>query len=222
MSFEYIFRYIIIGEIGVGKSSVLVRFTSDKFKAGYGATVGVEFLSQICEIGGKQIKLQIWDTAGQEQYRSIARSYYRSVAGIFLVYDITRWRNSWIEALLANFSSRQSFEAVERWLHEAKSEANEKVTFLLIGNKSDLLEAREVSYDEGARLAHKHSMDFVEVSAKDDVNIREAFSKASMEIVDKIKHGELKVDEIVSLKKRTSPSSPANFFHFWPIFHFSK
>lgn len=90
MSYKYIFRYILIGEMNVGKSSLLLRFTDNTFKEGYGATIGAEFLCQICEINGKLVKLQIWDSAGQEKYRSVARSYYRSVAGILLVYDISK------------------------------------------------------------------------------------------------------------------------------------
>lgn len=90
MSYEYVFKYILVGEIGVGKSSLLLRFSGSNFDDSYGPTVGVEFISQVCEINGQNVKLQIWDTAGQEEYRSIARQYYRSVAGILLVYDITK------------------------------------------------------------------------------------------------------------------------------------
>ena len=124
MSYEYIFKYIVIGDSGVGKSCVLLRFLEGQFKANHEPTIGVEFGTKILTSNsGLGIKLQIWDTAGQEAFKSITRSYYRNSAGAVLMYDIT---------------NKSSFSNVAKWLEEARVNGNREMMIALVGNKSDL------------------------------------------------------------------------------------
>lgn len=122
-SYSYLFKYIVIGDTSVGKSCLLLQFLEKKFKFDHDTTIGVEFGSKIINVKDKQIKLQIWDTAGQETFKSITRSYYRGSIGVILVYDIT---------------NRDSFNNVSKWLDETKSYANDKITVMLVANKTDL------------------------------------------------------------------------------------
>lgn len=121
--YSFLFKYIIIGDTSVGKSCILLQFLEKKFKFDHDTTIGVEFGSKIITVNDKQLKLQIWDTAGQETFKSITRSYYRGSIGVILVYDIT---------------NRESFNNISRWLDETKSYANDKVVVMLVGNKTDL------------------------------------------------------------------------------------
>eukprot|EP01067_Filipodium_phascolosomae_P001874 Filipodium_phascolosomae@DN2186_c0_g1_i1.p1 len=118
--YAYLFKYIIIGDTGVGKSCLLLQFTDKRFRSDHDLTIGVEFGSRLITLQQKQIKLQIWDTAGQESFRSITRSYYRGAAGALLVYDVTR---------------RDTFSHLSRWLEEARQNGNPDMTIMLIGNK---------------------------------------------------------------------------------------
>uniref|UniRef100_A0A6B2LM94 Uncharacterized protein n=1 Tax=Arcella intermedia TaxID=1963864 RepID=A0A6B2LM94_9EUKA len=144
------------------------RFTDDKFDSTYDVTIGVEFGSKICEVDGKKIKLQIWDTAGQESFRSITRSYYRGASGVVIVYDVT---------------SVESFASVERWLEEVKEISSPKI---LIGNKCDTVFERKVTAFQGEGLAQKHDILFMETSALDSTNVNEAFIKLSSAMLNKI------------------------------------
>ena len=122
-SYSYLFKYIVIGDTSVGKSCLLLQFLEKKFKFDHDTTIGVEFGSKIITVKDKHIKLQIWDTAGQETFKSITRSYYRGSIGVILVYDIT---------------NRDSFNNISKWLDETKSYANDKITVMLVANKTDL------------------------------------------------------------------------------------
>merc|ERR1719181_1957849 len=173
MSYSYLFKYIIIGDTGVGKSCLLLQFTDKRFRADHDLTIGVEFGARLITIDNKQIKLQIWDTAGQESFRSITRSYYRGASGALLVYDISR---------------RDTFNHLTRWLEEAKQNANASMVIMLIGNKCDL-ERREVSYEEGAQFARQHGLVFRETSAKTSQNVEEAFIQTGRKIHDNIQTG---------------------------------
>ncbi|CEM21914.1 unnamed protein product [Vitrella brassicaformis CCMP3155] len=171
--YQYLFKYIIIGDTGVGKSCLLLQFTDKRFRADHDLTIGVEFGARLINIDGKQIKLQIWDTAGQESFRSITRSYYRGAAGALLVYDITR---------------RDTFSHLTRWLEEVRQNANPHMTIMLIGNKCDL-ERREVSTEEGASFARQHGLIFLETSAKTAQNVEEAFIWTARKIYENIQAG---------------------------------
>lgn len=173
MSYAYLFKYIIIGDTGVGKSCLLLQFTDKRFQPVHDLTIGVEFGARMIEIDNRQIKLQIWDTAGQESFRSITRSYYRGAAGALLVYDITR---------------RETFNHLARWLEEARTNANSNMVIMLIGNKSDLEHRRSVSYEEGAQFAKENGLIFLETSAKSDTNVEEAFVQTAEKIYENIKN----------------------------------
>jgi len=174
MSYAYLFKYIIIGDTGVGKSCLLLQFTDKRFRPVHDLTIGVEFGARMITIDDRQIKLQIWDTAGQESFRSITRSYYRGAAGALLVYDITR---------------RETFSHLARWLEEACQNGNKNMTIMLIGNKSDLNHRRQVTFEEGAAFAKEHGLVFFETSAKTAENVEEAFVSTAQKIYEKIQQG---------------------------------
>lgn len=174
MAYAYLFKYIIIGDTGVGKSCLLLQFTDKRFQPVHDLTIGVEFGARMITIDGKQIKLQIWDTAGQESFRSITRSYYRGAAGALLVYDITR---------------RDTFNHLTTWLEDARQHSNSNMVIMLIGNKSDLESRREVRKEEGEAFAREHGLIFMETSAKTASNVEEAFINTAKEIYEKIQEG---------------------------------
>ncbi|CAO3624598.1 unnamed protein product [Cunninghamella blakesleeana] len=175
-SYNYIIKYIIVGDSGVGKSCLLLQFTDKRFYAGRELTIGVEFGTRFITVDGKQIKLQIWDTAGQESFRSITQSYYRGAAGALLVYDISR---------------RESFEHISTWLADVRRHANPQTTVVLVGNKSDLDESqRQVTAEEAEKFAKENGIAlFLETSAKSAKNVEEVFVKTAEDVYEKIKAG---------------------------------
>lgn len=178
MSYSYLFKYIIIGDTGVGKSCLLLQFTDKRFQPVHDLTIGVEFGARMVTIDSKHIKLQIWDTAGQESFRSITRSYYRGAAGALLVYDITR---------------RDTFKHLSRWLDEARQHSQSNMVIMLIGNKNDLEHRRAVSYEEGKAFAAEHGLIFMETSAKTAYNVEEAFINTAKKILENIVSGVIDV-----------------------------
>lgn len=163
--FKYVFKYIIVGNPSVGKSCLLNQFLNNKFIEEYEVTVGVEFGAKTIELKDQtRVKLQIWDTAGQESFKSITRNYYRSAAVALIVYDVT---------------SRLSFEKIEEWLNECKSNGNRELSLVLVGNKTDLDSEREVSFNEGKEFAKNNGMIFFEASAKTADNVNEIFSESA-------------------------------------------
>jgi small GTP-binding protein len=153
---DYLLKLVLIGDSGVGKTSLLSRFTRNKFPPDCKTTVGVEFATKTIQVQGKIVKLQVWDTAGQERYRAVTTSYYKGTFGALLVYDI--------------FSS-PSFASVPRWLSELRDKAAQGCILLLVGNKCDNEEQRSVTVDEGKQFAERETMLFIETSAKDAINI---------------------------------------------------
>ena len=166
------FNQIIFSNIvAVGKSCILLQFNDNKFREQHEITIGVEFAAKIIELDGKFIKIQIWDTAGHEAFQSITRTYYRGAAGALLVYDITR-RDTYIHLI--------------KWLSELKENAPKDITIILIGNKNDLENERQVSYEEGENFAKENGLLFLETSAKTANNIAEAFNLSAMKILNNI------------------------------------
>lgn len=159
--YSYLFKFIIIGDEAVGKTCLLLQFTDKRYRTTHQVTVGVEFGSRTVDILGKLVKLQCWDTAGQDRFRSIIRSYYRGAAGALLVYDITR---------------RDSFEHVTQWLQEARNNADPDLVITLVGNKCDKAAERQVSYEEGHSFAHTNGLYFLETSAVTGHMVDEAFT----------------------------------------------
>jgi len=194
MSYSYLFKNIIIGDTAVGKSCLLLQFTDNRFQPVHDLTIGVEFGARTITIDDKQIKLQIWDTAGQESFRSITRSYYRGAAGALLVYDITR---------------RDSFNHLASWLEDARKHANENMAIVLVGNKSDLERRRAVPFEEGEQFAREHSLLFIETSAKTAQNVEEAFVLVARQVYERVKRGELDISsETSGIKLGPMQSSP--------------
>lgn len=163
--YDQILRFIFLGDSGVGKSSLLLRFTQDKFKPSFMATIGVDYSEKVIDIKDKKIKLLIWDTAGQERFQSLSKAYYRGCRGILLVYDVTQ---------------RETFENIHRWMGTLRSQAHESAEIFLVGNKSDDMENREVSIDEGKALAVQLNVPFVETSAKSSLNVDACFRELAM------------------------------------------
>ena len=174
VNYSYLFKYIIIGDSAVGKSNILLRYIHDNFNEEFQSTIGVEFGAKNIKLEDKVYRIQIWDTAGQETFRSITRAYYKNSVCAFVVYDIT---------------NRNSFQNVKSWIEDCKRQSPKTVFMVLIGNKVDLEENRQVSYEEGSVFAEKNGMLFFETSAKTGKNIEEIFLKSSMEIAKKIDSG---------------------------------
>ena len=150
MSYDFIFKFIIIGDSNVGKSSLMTRFIYDSMINDYESTVGVDFGSKMIDLNNKKIKLQIWDTAGQESYRSITRSYYKNTACCLIVFDIT---------------NKKSFENISRWVDELYIIKPNPIIKTLIGNKYDMKNDRKVTYTDAINLAIKNDMEYFETSA---------------------------------------------------------
>jgi Ras-related protein Rab-1A len=170
--YDYLFKVLIIGDSGVGKSALLIRFTEDTFSEYYISTIGVDFKIRTIEQDGKHIKLQIWDTAGQERFRTITTSYYRGAHGIMIVYDVT---------------DAESFTNIKQWLTEINRYGSDTATKLLIGNKSDQVSKRVISTQSGKEFAESLNIDFIETSAKNASNIDEAFYHMSNSIKSRMK-----------------------------------
>merc|ERR1712004_49175 len=158
--YDYLFKVVLIGDSGVGKSNLLSRFTRNEFNLESKSTIGVEFATRSIQVDGKTIKAQIWDTAGQERYRAITSAYYRGAVGALLVYDIAK---------------HLTYENVERWLRELRDHADANIVIMLVGNKSDLRHLRAVPTDEAKSFAEKNNLSFIETSALDSTNVETAF-----------------------------------------------
>ena len=182
--YDYIQKLLVIGDSGVGKSSILHRFVDDAFMEGYISTIGVDFKIKTIEIEGKTVKLQIWDTAGQERFRTITSSYYRGANGIIITYDVT---------------NRTSFENLDKWYGDCKKYCldSNNVKLFLCGNKCDCSKNRVVSYDEGMEYAKSKNIDFLETSAKSSENIEKIFCDlATLLYVNNIKFTTVKKQNI--------------------------
>eukprot|EP00062_Callorhinchus_milii_P002152 gi/632939133/ref/XP_007907824.1/ PREDICTED: ras-related protein Rab-11A [Callorhinchus milii] len=165
--YDYLFKVVLIGDSGVGKSNLLSRFTRNEFNLESKSTIGVEFATRSIQVDGKTIKAQIWDTAGQERYRAITSAYYRGAVGALLVYDIAK---------------HLTYENVERWLKELRDHADSNIVIMLVGNKSDLRHLRAVPTDEAKAFAEKNGLSFIETSALDSTNVETAFQTILTEI----------------------------------------
>jgi len=166
--YDYLFKLVLIGDSGVGKSCLLLRFADDNFTDSYISTIGVAFRFRTITIDKKTVKLQIWDTAGQERFRTITSAYYRGADGIIMVYDVT---------------NSESFDHVEEWLSEVDRYANESTSKLLIGNKADLIDEKQVSEETAQKFADKLGIPFLETSAKTAANVDSAFLTMAKELI---------------------------------------
>lgn len=168
-SYDFLFKLVLIGDSGVGKTCLLARYRKDEFNLETKHTIGVEFATKELEIKGRMVKAQIWDTAGQERYRAITKAYYRGALGALLVYDVT---------------DRETFESLKRWLSEVHGNADPNIKLMLVGNKSDLEDQRAVETEEGTAFAQRHGLAFMEASAKSGDAVNDSFEKVIEEIFD--------------------------------------
>lgn len=169
--YNFVFKVVLIGESGVGKSNLLSRFTKNEFTHDSRTTIGVEFSTRTVQMDNFTIKAQIWDTAGLERYRAITSAYYRGAVGALLVYDI---------------SKHLTYESAERWLKELYDHADPHIVVMLVGNKSDLESMRTVPTDEAKDFAEKKGLQFMETSALDSTNVEDAFNEVLSEIHRKV------------------------------------
>jgi len=169
--YDYLFKLLLIGDSGVGKSCLLLRFADNTYTDSYISTIGVDFKIRTLDIDGKTVKLQIWDTAGQERFRTITSSYYRGAHGIIVVYDVT---------------DKVSFNNVKQWLGEIDRYACQSVNKLLVGNKADLIEKKVVDFNEAKEFAESLGISFLETSAKSAQNVEEAFLTMTRQIKERV------------------------------------
>lgn len=186
-TYDYMFKVLLLGDAGVGKTSLMWRFSDDVFNQTYISTIGIDLKLRTIDVEGKKVRLQVWDTAGQERFHAISVSYYRTAVGIMLVYDITR---------------RRSFENIAKWLRNIDEHAQEDVVKLLIGNKCDMQQPRDVKREEGEMLADEYDMSFFETSAKENESIDEAFECIAREIMERFVLG-------WAIKERDKPTQEA-------------
>ncbi|XP_038640261.1 ras-related protein Rab-8B-like isoform X1 [Scyliorhinus canicula] len=156
--YDHLFKLLLIGDSGVGKTCLLFRFCDDAFTTTFISTIGIDFKIKTVEFDGKKIKLQIWDTAGHERFRTITSAYYRGAMGIMLVYDITQ---------------AKSFDNVKNWIRDIEEHASTDVERMILGNKCDVNEKRQVPKEQGEKLAIDYGIKFLETSAKSSINVEE-------------------------------------------------
>ncbi|CAL9128114.1 unnamed protein product [Musa textilis] len=180
--FDYLFKMVLIGDSGVGKSNLLSRFTRNHFSLDSKSTIGVEFATRTLQVEGRTVKAQIWDTAGQERYRAITSAYYRGALGALLVYDVTK---------------PKSFENANRWLKELRDHADPNIIVMLIGNKIDLKHLRAIALEDAQSFAEKEGISFLETSALEAINVEKAFQIILAEIY-----------RIISKKPLSSSTNP--------------
>ncbi|KAI6660290.1 Ras-related protein rab-10 [Oopsacas minuta] len=189
-AYDLLFKILLIGDSGVGKTSVLFRFSDDAFNTTFISTIGIDFKIKTIELDGKKIKLQIWDTAGQERFHTITTSYYRGAMGIILVYDITQ---------------QKSFDNIAKWLHNIETHASPDVEKTLIANKCDMETKRVISKDQGQRIADEYTIRFFETSAKSNINIDQTFETLARAILQKTpqKEPEQSVELVLNKKEKS-------------------
>ncbi|KAK8648390.1 hypothetical protein V6N13_129143 [Hibiscus sabdariffa] len=185
--YDYLFKLVLIGDSGVGKSNLLSRFARNEFNLESKSTIGVEFATRSIRVDDKVVKAQIWDTAGQERYRAITSAYYRGAVGALLVYDVTR---------------HVTFENVERWLKELRNHTDSNIVIMLVGNKADLRHLRAVSTEDAKAFAEKENTYFMETSALESLNVENAFTEVLTQIYHVVSRKALEVgDDPAALPK---------------------
>jgi len=165
--YDHLIKLLLIGDSGVGKSCLLLRFSDDTFTTSFITTIGIDFKVRTVELDGKRVKLQIWDTAGQERFRTITTAYYRGAMGILLVYDVT---------------DESSFNNIRNWIRNIEQHASDNVNKILVGNKVDMDAKRVVSTAQGQKLADEYGIKFFETSAKTNQNVEQVFFTMARDI----------------------------------------
>ncbi|KAF0713294.1 hypothetical protein DYB26_004833, partial [Aphanomyces astaci] len=190
--FDMQIKLLMIGDSGVGKTCLLLRYANDSFSPTFITTIGIDFKVKNIDLDGKKIKLQIWDTAGQERFRTITTSYFRGAQGILLVYDVT---------------DRASFNSIRNWVGQIQQHADVHVNKILVGNKCDMLDDKVVSTEEGQALADEYGIKFFETSAKNNINVEGGFIEIANEVKTRLMEEggpHKKNDLVVNLGKKGS------------------
>uniref|UniRef100_A0A0D6QXP2 Uncharacterized protein n=1 Tax=Araucaria cunninghamii TaxID=56994 RepID=A0A0D6QXP2_ARACU len=195
--YDHLIKLLLIGDSGVGKSCLLLRFSDDSFTTSFITTIGIDFKIRTIELDGKRIKLQIWDTAGQERFRTITTAYYRGAMGIILVYDVT---------------DESSFNNIRNWIRNIEQHASENVNKILVGNKADMDESkRAVPTARGQALADEYGIKFFETSAKTNLNVEQVFFTIGRDIKQRLEESDTKVEpNAIKLNKTDSAKGPDN------------
>ena len=188
--YDLLFKLILIGDSCVGKSNILLKYLKNQFNENSKTTIGVEFGTKNIIINNKRIKIQIWDTAGQERYRSITSAYYKGAKGALIVYDITR---------------KNTFDNIDKWITDLKLNGDKNICIIILGNKSDLIDKREINKNDGIKKAEMYKTAFLETSALNGDNISKAFDELIEQIVINNKNifqddNENEIDKGVNLK----------------------
>ncbi|XP_071498716.1 ras-related protein Rab-10-like isoform X2 [Diadema setosum] len=191
-TYDLLFKLLLIGDSGVGKTCLLFRFSDDTFSTTFISTIGIDFKIKTVELNGKKIKLQIWDTAGQERFHTITTSYYRGAMGIMLVYDITQ---------------EKTFDNIAKWLRNIQEHANEDVEKMLLGNKCDMEDKRMINKDRGESIAKENGIKFLETSAKANINVEQAFMTLAADILKKYPQRETGSSGVVKPDEGSSSGS---------------
>ena len=173
---RHTFKFLLVGNGSVGKTSIVRRLCRGDFITNPETTIGVEFMTKMIDIDGNQIKLQIWDTAGQEKYRSVGKAYYRNAIGVLLVFSLT---------------DHVSFEKLDEWITDVSQYCHPKANMILVGNKSDLSDSRKVTLDEIKKFTEGHNLQYIESSAKTGSNINECFYQVAKSIYDGVVTGDI-------------------------------
>eukprot|EP01064_Diplonema_japonicum_P017091 TRINITY_DN25134_c0_g1_i1.p1 TRINITY_DN25134_c0_g1~~TRINITY_DN25134_c0_g1_i1.p1 ORF type:complete len:229 (+),score=49.63 TRINITY_DN25134_c0_g1_i1:45-689(+) len=190
--FQYLFKVVLIGDSGVGKSNLMTRYTADEFNVESPSTIGVEFMTKSMKAENRDIKVQIWDTAGQERFRAISRSIYHGAKGAMLVYDIT---------------NQPSFDNISTWLQELRSHVQPSAVIMLIGNKCDLEYLRTVQKEQAKQFAEENNLAFLETSALDSTNVEKAFEWLVKEVYSVV-NSNGSVEDTGHKKSTTGPFVP--------------
>ncbi|XP_077991396.1 ras-related protein Rab-10-like [Glandiceps talaboti] len=193
-TYDLLFKLLLIGDSGVGKTCILFRFSDDAFNTTFISTIGIDFKIKTVELQGKKIKLQIWDTAGQERFHTITTSYYRGAMGIMLVYDITQ---------------PKTFDNITKWLRNIDEHANEDVERMLLGNKCDMEDKRMIAKERGESISREHGIKFLETSAKSNINVEKAFMTLAEDILKKTPQKDSSTDPNAVNVNREQSSSKA-------------
>ena len=180
--FDYTFKIVMIGDSGVGKSCILLRFADDKFNENFYATIGVDFRFKNVMVDDKSVKLQIWDTAGQERFKTITSAYYRGADGIIIVYDIT---------------DRNSFAHIKDWLDDVNKYTDDNPLKIIVGNKIDLIKDKQINNNDMKTMTAQTGIEIIECSAKDSIKINELMEIMTKKLIEKKKTKEIKIQQKV-------------------------
>nr|XP_033803742.1 ras-related protein Rab-6A isoform X2 [Geotrypetes seraphini] len=189
------FKLVFLGEQSVGKTSLITRFMYDSFDNTYQATIGIDFLSKTMYLEDRTIRLQLWDTAGQERFRSLIPSYIRDSAAAVVVYDIT---------------NVNSFQQTTKWIDDVRTERGSDVIIMLVGNKTDLADKRQVSIEEGERKAKELNVMFIETSAKAGYNVKQLFRRVAAALPGMESTQDKSREDMIDIKLEKTQEQPIN------------